>query len=154
MDAEKLDFLRNKFVPLLQNLEPDAKGRWGVLNGQQMVEHFSDALRNASGKLHLPRITPDEHLPKMREFLMSEKPFKENTKNPLMSEQPLPATHALMIDSINELQQELNEFFAAFEKNPALTTGNAFFGSLNYEQNVHLLHKHAQHHLKQFGLIE
>lgn len=154
MDVEKLDFLRNKFVQVLQNLQPDAKGKWGVLNGQQMVEHFSDALRNASGKLHLPRVTPDEHLPKMREFLLSEKPFKENTKNPLMGEQPPPAKHAAMQDSINELQQELNDFFTAFESNPALITGNAFFGELNYEQNVHLLHKHAQHHLKQFGLID
>jgi hypothetical protein len=34
-----------------------------------------------------------------------------------------------------------------------LTTRNPFFGDLNFAENVHLLHKHALHHLRQFGVV-
>lgn len=138
----------------MQQVQPDAKGKWGVLNGQQMVEHFIDALRNASGKLILPQITPDAQLPQFREFMLSEKPFKENTKNPLMSDEPAAVRYASINEAVEKLQKELDYFFAAFENDAALTTGNAFFGNLNFEENVHLLHKHAMHHLKQFGIVD
>jgi hypothetical protein len=153
MNSEKLNFLKHQFIPLLQQLQADAKGRWGVMNAQQMAEHFSDTLQQANGKRILPLYTPKEHLSKWRDFMLSEKPFKENTKNPLMSEQAPPLKHNTMQEAINELQEELNYFFSAFENNPDLITPNAIFGDLDYEQNLHLLYKHAQHHLKQFGLI-
>jgi len=37
--------------------------------------------------------------------------------------------------------------FTAFANNPSLITTNPFFGDLNFEENVYLLHKHALHHL-------
>lgn len=64
----------------------------GKMNVQQMIEHFAgDAVRNASGRLKMDTIlTPASNLERMREFMMSDKPFKENTKNPLMGEDPAP----------------------------------------------------------------
>jgi hypothetical protein len=88
----------------------------------------------------------------MREFMMSNKPFKENTKNPLMGEDPAPLRYKTVQGAIGALQQELIYFFEAFENDPALLTRNPFFGDLNFEQNVHLLYKHALHHLRQFGV--
>lgn len=93
-------------------------------------------------------------LDKYRAFMLSEEPFKVNTKNPLMDEKGAPLRHAKMEDAINELQQELEFFFTAYENDPSLTARNPFFGELDYPAQVHLLHKHAMHHLKQFGLIE
>lgn len=155
MNESKLNFLKNEFIPLLKKLQPDAKGKWGVLNGQQMVEHFSDAVRIANGSFGISQIlTPAEHLEKIRSFLMSEKPFKENTKNALMSETPLPVRHSAMDAAVDELQNVFNHFFSMFEGNPGLTTMNPFFGHLNFEENIQLLHKHAMHHLTQFGLAE
>ena len=57
-----------------------------------MIEHFGgDAVRNANGRLKIDTIvTPPENLERMREFMMSDKPFKENTKNPLLGEEPAP----------------------------------------------------------------
>ena len=54
--------------------------------------------------------------------------------------------------AIGKLQQELIIFFEVYEKNPKLVVRNPFFGDLDFEQNVQLLHKHALHHLKQFGV--
>jgi hypothetical protein len=155
MSIEKENFLRTRLVSLLQQLDPGTPPRWGKMNVQQMIEHYAgDAVRNASGRLKIDTIlTPPENLPRMREFLMSENPFKENTKNPLMAEEPAPLRYKTVQAAIGALQQELIYFFEAFEKDTNLITRNPFFGDLNFEQNVQLLYKHALHHLRQFGVV-
>jgi hypothetical protein len=155
MIMEKESFLRTKFVACLQRLDPATAPRWGKMSVQQMIEHFAgDALRNASGRLKIETIiTPPENLERFREFMLSNKPFKENTRNPLMGEEPPPLRYKTVQGAIGALQQELICFFEVFEKNPDLITRNPFFGDLNFVQNIHLLHKHALHHLRQFGVV-
>ena len=154
MSLEKENFLRTKLVAYLQQLDPETAPRWGKMNVQQMIEHLGgEAVRNASGRLPFEKIiTPPDQLERLREFMMSEKPFKENTMNPLMGEEPKPTHFKTVQAAIGALQQELIWFFEAFEKNPQLITRNPFFGDLNFDQNVQLLHKHALHHLRQFGV--
>ena len=154
MSIEKENFLRTKLVSYLQRLDPGTPARWGRMNVQQMIEHYAgDAVRNANGRLKMDTImTPPENLQRMREFMMSDKPFKENTKNPLMGEEPAPLRYKTVQGAIGALQQELIYFFEAFENNPELITRNPFFGDLSFEQNVQLLYKHALHHLRQFGV--
>ncbi len=153
MADPKEEFLKNDFIPLLGKLKPAEKGRWGVMDAQQMVEHFADAVKNASGKLILPQLSEGEQLEKMRAFLVSEKPFRENTDNPLIPKEGIAHRQPDLQSAIKKLQTELDFFFETFQNNPALKTGNAFFGSLDYEMNIQLLHKHAMHHLRQFGLV-
>ena len=153
MTNEKAQFLRQLFIPLLENLPSETRGAWGKMTVQQMIEHFADSVRIASGKaVHTDIITPPEQLEKARNFLESDKPFRENTPNPLMPEMPAPVRNPSKAESINELKEELGYFFSVFEKNNLRVTRNPFFGDLNYEQNIHLLYKHAIHHLKQFGI--
>ncbi len=154
MIAAKEAFLKSELIPLLKKLKGDEKAKWGIMNAQQMIEHFADAVKNASGKLTVPTLNEGERLQKLREFLMSENPFKENINNPLIPEEGIPHRQPDMALAIDKLQKELDYFFEVFEKNPAFVTGNAFFGDLDYRMNVQLLHKHALHHLRQFGLVE
>ena len=153
MSHPKLSFLLVDFPALLQNLSAEAKGSWGVMNGQQMVEHFTDAILAAAGKISLPLLTPEERLPKMREFLFSDAPFQENTKNPLLNEQPPAPRSADMSMAVSELQRALETFVTAYREDPSKEIINPFFGPLDFNGQVQLLHKHAVHHLKQFGLI-
>ena len=83
---------------------------------------------------------------------MSDKPFRENTPNPLMPEVPAPVRNVSIDNATAELKKELNYFFDVFEKNNLQVTRNPFFGDLNFEQNIQLLNKHAVHHLKQFSI--
>ncbi len=154
MSFAKENFLRTKLVSYLQRLDPATAPRWGKMNVQQMIEHYAgDAVRNASGRLKIDKIiTPLANLARMREFMMSDKPFKENTKNPLMTEELALLKFKTIQAAIGALQQELIYFFEVFERNPELITRNPFFGDLNFEQNVQLLYKHALHHLRQFGV--
>lgn len=153
MNAEKASFLQSRFIHLLQQIPTDTKPAWGKMTLQQMIEHFSDYVRIASAKApHPDIITPSEQLDKMRHFLESEKPFRENTPNPLMPEVPPPVRNPSKEEALKELKTEIDHFFAVFDENNLQTTRNPFFGDLNYEQNVQLLHKHALHHLRQFGV--
>lgn len=152
MIEAKADFLRNDFVPLLQQISTDTKPAWGKMTVQQMIEHFADSVRIASGKTSFADIiTPPEQLQKLRDFLLSEKPFKENTVNSLLPLAPAPVRNSSPGEALNELKEEMVFFFSVFEKNNLQVTRNPFFGDLNFEQNVHLLYKHAAHHLKQFA---
>jgi hypothetical protein len=154
MHAEKAEFLRSRFVPLLQQIPTETKAAWGKMTLQQMIEHFADSVRIASGKMaHADILTPPEQLDRMRAFLESEKPFRENTSNALMPEVPAPVRNHSKDEALKELKKEMEFFFSVFEKNNLQVTRNPFFGDLNYEQNIQLLHKHALHHLKQFGIV-
>ena len=108
-----------------------------------MIEHFSDAVKNASGKLIIPDLLQGEPLEKIRAFLMSENPFKKNTKNPLIPEAGAPLRQPDIKSAINKLQNELDYFFEAYQKDPKITIRNSFFSELNYAMNVQLLRKHA-----------
>ncbi len=153
MTIEKENFLRTKLVTCLQQLDPATPPRWGKMSVQQMIEHYTEALRNASGRLIFETIhTPPERLERYREFMMSEKPFQENTVNPLLPAEPENLQYRTVQAAIGALQEELIYFFEAFKQNPGMITRNPNFGDLSFEQNVQLLHKHALHHLRQFGI--
>ena len=155
MNQQKLDFLKKDFLPLLNTLTADAKGKWGKMNGQQMVEHVSGFFAVSYGKLKFPLVTPAEHLPKFKEFLMSEKEFRENTKAParVLPDEPAPLRNANMQEAINVLEKSIHHFITFFSENPERKTMHPVFGELNFAEWVQLHHKHVIHHLKQFGLI-
>lgn len=153
MNFEKENFIRTKFIPILQQLDPATQPLWGKMNVQQMIEHFTEMFRWANGRvMHENILTPPDKLPAFRDFMMSERLFKENTKNKLMSEEPEPVKHKTVQAAIGELHEEIIHFFEVFEKNPGLKVRNPFFGDLNFDESIQLLHKHALHHLRQFGI--
>ena len=151
---QKAKFLRYGFTKELEKLDADVPRKWGKMNVQQMIEHFCDSMRTASGRLVLPTLTADEHIPRMQAFMESEKPFKENTPNQHMSDTPEPLKHATKQEAVNELQAEIDHFFAVYEAEAGKRIQNPFFGNLNFDQQVQLLYKHAMHHLRQFGAVE
>ena len=149
---DKLSFLLNKYPTHLRNLDPSTKGLWGKMNVQQMIEHMADTLREANGKTPRTLMTPADRVPKMKEFIMSEKEFRPDTKNALMGDEPEPVKRASVAEAIDDLESELKDLVKHFENSPQSTITNPFFGDLNYEESIQLLHKHAIHHLKQFGV--
>lgn len=150
---DKFNFLKAEFPQLLRRLDPNAKGAWGVMNAQQMAEHFAESVSFATGKNNQALHTPAEQVEKYKEFAMSEKEFRPNTKNVLMPEMPDPVKKATMEEAVKAVEEEISHFETYFRNNPGATLTNAIFGDLNFEEWTHLLHKHAVHHAKQFGLL-
>lgn len=154
MDETKLSFIKYGFVESVKNLPATSVGNWGKMNGQQMVEHVSAIFNFSSGKLHIPLVTPEEQLPKYKEFLLSDKEFRENTKAPesVVGEAPLPLEYKNMDEAIDALQKNITAFLDYFKENENKTTLHPVFGELNFEEWTLFHYKHVLHHAKQFGL--
>ena len=149
---EKIDFLIIDFPVQLRKLDIATKPKWGKMNVQQMIDHMIDSVREANGKIPRTILTEQERLPAYKSFLMSEKEFKPETKNPLMPSEPLPERHPDKETAIKKLELELKDFVDHYTVNSDAIITNAIFGDLNYVEWTQLLHKHAVHHLKQFGV--
>lgn len=150
---DKINFIKNEFVVLVATLNAITKGNWGLMNAQQMIEHVSDFFKVSTQKIIFPLVTPIEHLPKYKEFLWSDKEFKENTKAPVLPTEPFAARNTTIQAAIDELQNDINDFFVFFEKDETIKTIHPAFGELNFEEWVQLHYKHTLHHAKQFSLI-
>lgn len=151
---QKASFLQNDYTRLLAGIEPGTSPVWGKMNVQQMIEHMGEYIGHAYGKVLFGVLTPEEHLPKMRAFLLSDKPFRENTPNSLLPDIPPPVRHTSIAVAIEEVQHELKQLEQQFAQDGNKKVINPFFGELDYDMTIHLLHKHAWHHLRQFGVAE
>jgi len=124
------------------------------MNAQQMVEHVTGFFMVSSGKLKMPLVTPEENLPRYKDFLLSNKEFRENTKAPtdVVPEEPLPIRSESMQKALEKLQSEIDAFVQYFHEHAGATTTHPVFGALNFDEWVLLHYKHVVHHLKQFGI--
>ncbi len=145
-------FFKETYIPLLKKLSGHEKGQWGRLSPQGMIEHMTDSIGEAWGRIPRTILTPADKLQAFREFALSDRGFKPGTKNSLMGEEPAPLRHATIGEAISELESEIGRMMSYHQAHPSAVFTNAFFGDFNYSEWLHLLHKHAVHHLKQFDL--
>ena len=148
----KIDFLQHKLIPLMSSLDEHTKPLFGKMNVHQMIEHMGYAFQQASGLIPLPASNNKAMTEKMYRFMMSDKPFRDNTPNVYLPEEPVAPTYDTISVSINALKNDIEVFFSTFENDKTQRILNPFFGHLNFEEWVHLLHKHSLHHLRQFGI--
>jgi len=155
MLKDKEQFIKETFLALLQQANSGTATKWGKMDFQQMLEHVADFFQVSTQKQHYPFVSPPEHMPKLKEFLMSDKPFRENTKAPtsIIGEEPLPYRYASVDEAMQEVIAEVNYFFQLYADEPEMTAVHPVFGELNYEEWVRLHYKHVTHHLRQFGLL-
>ncbi|MBK8609510.1 MAG: DUF1569 domain-containing protein [Chitinophagaceae bacterium] len=155
MDEQKHQFITKQAMPLFKNLSGNTMGNWGKMNGQQMIEHVAAFFYVSTEKIKFELVTPAEHLPKYREFLYSDKAFRENTKAPgnVIGEDALPLRYATMQEALENLEKSIAYFDIYFKDDADKKTLHPVFGALNFEEWVLLHYKHVTHHLRQFGLI-
>ncbi len=152
MTEQKMEFLSKKYIGILKNLPIDAQAVFGKMNVHQMIEHMAWSFKIANGKMVFESKQPPELTEKLHRFMMSDRPFADNTPNPNLPDNPAaPITNSLEI-ALAELENEIAYFIKVFGNDANLRIENPFFGYLNYDEQVHLLHKHALHHLRQFGV--
>lgn len=148
----KEQFLRRGFVSALRTIDPGTQPLFGKMNPQQMAEHMAAYIRLGYGN---PVITDvfytEDTLERVRHFIMSDKPFRDNTPNPMLGSTPGPCAFASYAEAVADVEQSVAELFRAFEQNSGLTVASPFFGILDYPMTIQLLDKHARHHLRQFG---
>lgn len=152
---EKVYFIKTGMFELLQKLTEPTTPTWGKMNAQQAIEHLADFFDVSTGKIVFDLVTPEEHLPKYREFLYSEKQFRENTQAPVsvLGSEPMPARQPSFASSLTHLSKSVNQFFVFFESTPGQKTMHPVFGPLTFDEWVLLHYKHVRHHLRQFALL-
>jgi oxepin-CoA hydrolase/3-oxo-5,6-dehydrosuberyl-CoA semialdehyde dehydrogenase len=155
MINNKQHFIKDEMFLLLANLSPNETAAWGKMNVQQMVEHLVVFFNVSTEKIIFPLVTPQEHLPKYKEFLYSDKQFRENTKAPaaVLGDEPLPTNYPTLEIANHKLKAAVAYFFTYFENSPEKQTLHPVFGMLNFDEWVLLHHKHVTHHLRQFNLM-
>lgn len=155
MQEEKINFIKKDMFALLQKLQAGTPAVWGKMNAQQVVEHIADFFNVSTEKIIFDLVTPVEQLPKYREFLYSEKQFRENTRAPetVLGDQPMPNRQNSFEASLAYLEKSVEEFFEYFSLNKDKKTMHPVFGLLSFEEWVLLHYKHVRHHLRQFGLL-
>ena len=137
----------------LENLNAETKASWGEMSAQRMVEHLSDSLQMAIGKNLFSLEIPEDKIPRMKEFLLSDKPMAKNIEVPFAKkdENLRNENLELAIDELAENWIEFEDYYSENEQNENL---HPYYGMLNYEQWLRLHAKHFSHHLEQFGLLE
>lgn len=153
--ADKETFVKKDAAAILSNAPIDAKANWGKMNLLQTIDHLSEFFNVSAAKTVFPIVTPVEQLPLFKNFLLSDKMFRENTKAPanIIPEEPTPSKHNDLPSAIENLKEAIQNFENHFSSDKTKTTAHPVFGELNYEEWIQLHYKHLHHHLKQFGLI-
>ena len=136
----------------LSTLEETRKPIWGSMSAQRMVEHLTDSVKVASGKIIIDLLIPEEKIEKMQLFLASDKPMAKNIEVPFATKDT-ELRHSEIDLAIDELTEEWCDFQELFEENENMKTVHPYYGALNYEQWKRLHSKHFTHHFEQFGLI-
>lgn len=154
MKPETPHFFQEQLPSLLRQLNPDQKPAWGVLNPQAMVEHLGSSWHISNGRAEVAQKTTDKEAEQYRMFLDSDEPMAPNTKNPAMPDDKPPATRQPDLESaIEQLQDEIQQFFNYFEQYPDARPAHPLFGPLSYYQWLQFQTIHIKHHLRQFNLI-
>lgn len=152
--AQANAFFKNKLPGLLQKLTPDMQPAWGKMTSHHMVEHLAWVIDGAMENWEVTIITPEEKLPRMRQFVYSNYAISQDFKHPNMPvDGELPPLQTPNIPTaVEAFWQKWAEFDAFMAANPGKRTSHVVFGLLNYDEWRFMQFKHVVHHLTQFGL--
>ncbi len=152
--AHTTAFFENKLDSLLRKLTPDLQPAWGKMTAHHMVEHLAWVIDGAMGKWEVTVITPEEKLPRVKQFISTNFAISQNFAHPNMpADGGLPPLQTPNIGAaIEAFWQKWTEFDAFMAANPDKRTNHVVFGSLNYDEWRLMQFKHVVHHLTQFGL--
>jgi len=155
MSDARHSFLKTGMFTQLESLQDLPPALWGKMNLVQALDHIADFFDVSSGKINYGLVTPEEYLPKYKEFLFSDKQFRENTKAPgnIIGDEPSPARSADLRQAVSDLRRSVEDFFDFFDGHPGTKTVHPAFGPLDFEEWIILHHKHVTHHFRQFGLM-
>lgn len=137
----------------LKDLNPDAGPRWGAMNPSLMLDHLRRGIDMCLEEgLAVEIVTPAEHLPSYKAFLMSGKNFKQGSPQPMEYDR-MPVFEGDWEELKMNLMKSVVRLLSHFENHPDFTAVHPNFGELNTSEWLQLHKKHFQHHFRQFGLI-
>ncbi len=131
----------------VRKLTPSSGAAWGKMNITQMLHHLNLTMEAPLGKLATTG-KPVFFMRMFRGVLYSDKPFSKGS--------PTPKDFKITTDTYNfeeEKAKVLNNLAEIFSRGiQGIFKPHVFFGELTTEQWGKHFYKHADHHLRQFGV--
>ena len=133
----------------IAQLRPNSARQWGSMTVAQALAHCSLGVQTATGELRPPRKLIGRLLgPLIKPKVVGDDhPMRRNSptvpETIVLNEPDFATEQARLIES-------LNQFSAAGPKG-CTSHPHAFFGRLTPDEWAILMHKHIDHHLRQFG---
>jgi hypothetical protein len=140
--------VRQSMQDRADRLAADSRPQWGKLTVAGMLAHLNDSFRMVTGELAVkPKHLPIRY-PPLRQLVVYVLPFPKSAPT---------APELLARAGSAELGAEQRDFHAWMERLGHITSGSQLvphpaFGNLSYQAYGVLIARHADHHLKQFGV--
>ena len=139
--------VKDELLKRFEMLQPNSARQWGKMMPAQMLAHCTETLRVPVGDLKVKRTFASLIGWMFKGMATSEKPFSKNS----------PTADEFMIRDTRDFDAEKKRFAVAFEKlarGPSSITclDHPFFGKMSATDWGHLMYKHLDHHLRQFGV--
>ncbi|MEM6318930.1 MAG: hypothetical protein AAF960_14755 [Bacteroidota bacterium] len=154
---EKIEQLKSHFQLIDKGLEVGTKGKWGMMNAQNMVEHLSLIMVASTGKFGKAFKGDEAIAAKKKAIFFSRKyPFPKAAVMPGMKsgQAPPPLRASTMEESKAMLRKAVDQFVKHCSEHPDDQVGHLYFGMLNMDEWTHFHVRHFEHHLMQFGLLD
>ena len=139
---------REELCRRAERLNADATPQWGKFNATEMLAHLNDAMRMAMGELTVPSKRLPIRFAPLKQLIIYALPFPKSAPT---------APELLVRGSTAEFAKEKAEFRGIVErlgrKPPAdRWPEHPAFGKLSHRAWGVLGYRHADHHLRQFGV--
>ena len=154
MSIDLEDFFQTKIIHIIDHVKGDESANWGMMNVHQMLEHLVFPLNFAIIENPIILVTPEEKLPRQREFLMSIYGMPQNFKTPFLPvDKTVPLIYQNLEDSKTLLKETIVKFLKVINAPDFTTKLHPVFGQINKQQWLFFQYKHFSHHFMQFGLL-
>lgn len=137
-----------EIIERLNKVNAGTKPLWGKMNAPQMMKHNQVTVKMALGELILKRTLVGMLFGKLaKKTIMKEEPFKPN----------LPTAPEFIIKGDPDFEKEKDALINLIKRVTELgpdkikPAPHTFFGPLSSKEWDHLMYKHLDHHLRQFG---
>lgn len=138
---------RRELVRRAWTLTPNHTAKWGRFSVAAMLAHLNDAARMATGDLSVTGKAPSFlKWPPVRYLFIHALPMPKSAPT---------APELLARSSAADLAQEQQTFQSLFDALPrrdVLAPSHPAFGTMTRSDWGVLIHKHTDHHLRQFGV--
>lgn len=137
---------RNELVRRAWSLTPSHTARWGKFSVGGMLAHLNDSARMATGDLPVAaKAPPFLKWAPVRYLLIHVLPMPKGA--PTAPELLARTTAA----DLAQEQQAFQNLFDALPRRASLAPAHPAFGPMTRDEWGLLIHKHTDHHLRQFG---
>jgi hypothetical protein len=139
---------RQHFQDRVDRLTPSVTPHWGKMNPAGMLAHLNDSYRMATGELPVKGKWLPFRYPPFRQFVVYTLPIPKSAPT---------APELIARCGTAEFEQERHAFHDWMERLGHITSDSQLvshpaFGNLSHKEYGVLMARHADHHLRQFGV--